>query len=127
MNQPYFRAPAALLAILLLVLAPVGVRAQNAPPPQLSPEAEEAQWKASEERMLHVFQVAVRLLSAPDTDAIRKALEKSQPDWARYRESHCALQARVYAYGRTYDERNVQRCLAREADLRTRYIQSFVP
>lgn len=126
MKQPFLFARAALLVSLALISGPVHVRAQSSISPQ-SPEAEEAQWKAAENRMLHVFQVAVRLLSSPDTDGIRKALEKSQPDWAKYRESHCALQARVYAYGRTYDERNVGRCLAREADLRTRYIQSFVP
>lgn len=126
MKQPSLSARTCLAVSLSLILVPMHVCAQSSSPPQ-SPEAEEVQWKAAEDRMIHVFQVAVRLLSSPDAEEIRKALEKSQPDWVRYRESHCALQARVYAYGRAYDERNVGRCLAREADLRTRYIQSFVP
>lgn len=127
MKQPFLPALAALLVSLTLSLVSVHVHAQSPSPSPPSTEAEEAQWKAAEERMLHVFEVAVQLMSSPDTDAIRKALEKSQPDWFRYRESHCALQAWVYAYRRTYDERNVQRCRAHEADLRTQYIQSFVP
>ena len=127
MKQPYLSALAAFLLGANVFLAPAYVLAQSPGSSSSSVEPEEARWKASEERMLHVFQIALRLLQSPDTEAIRKGLEKSQPDWLKYRESHCALQATVYAYGRAYDEKNVQRCLAREADLRTRYIQSFVP
>lgn len=84
-------------------------------------------WKEAEDRMQNTFRIAVELLDAPHTKAIKEALERSQKDWLRYRETHCTLQATVQSFGSKLDERHMASCRAKEAVSRARYIQYLVP
>jgi uncharacterized protein YecT (DUF1311 family) len=88
---------------------------------------EQLRWKAAEERLEGTFRTALQMLNAPHTRAIQTALENSQKDWLRHRQSLCLLEATTQAFNSVFDERNARRCESKEAIERTKFIQNLVP